>query len=78
MRSRPLRPSRRRRDATRSLFIDAWRAKRNEALTLVEALRRSEDAGRRAEDDGKRTRERLARLYAPPASRMTRTATSRS
>ena len=33
-------------------FIDAWRVKRDEALTLVEALRRSEDAARRAEDEG--------------------------
>ena len=41
-------------------FIDAWRAKRNEALTLTDALRRSEDAERRAEDDGSRTRERLS------------------
>ena len=41
-------------------FIDAWRAKRNEALTLTDALRRSEDAERRAEDDGGRTRERLS------------------
>ncbi len=40
-------------------FIDAWRAKRNETLTLVEALRRSEDAGRRAEDDDNRMRKRL-------------------
>ncbi len=35
-------------------FIDAWRMKRNEALTLIEALRQSEDAARRAEDDGER------------------------
>ena len=41
-------------------FIDAWRPRRNEALTLVEALWRSEDAERRAEDEGKRTRERLS------------------
>ena len=41
-------------------FIDAWRAKRNEALTLVDALQRSEDAERRAEDEGERTRERLS------------------
>ncbi len=41
-------------------FIDAWRAKRNEALTLTDALRRSEDAERRAEDEGGRTRERLS------------------
>jgi uncharacterized protein YhaN len=41
-------------------FIDAWRAKRNEALTLTDALRRSEDAERRAEDEGERTRERLS------------------
>ena len=41
-------------------FIDAWRAKRNEALALIEALRRSEDAERRAEDEGERMRERLA------------------
>ncbi len=40
-------------------FVDAWRVKRNEALTLVEALRRSEDAERRAEDLGERMRERL-------------------
>jgi uncharacterized protein YhaN len=41
-------------------FIDAWRAKRNEALTLTDALRRSEDAERRAEDEGEHTRERLS------------------
>ena len=41
-------------------FIDAWRAKRNEALTLTDALRRSEDAQRCAEDEGGRTRERLS------------------
>ena len=41
-------------------FIDAWRAKRNEALTLTDALRRSEGAERRAEDEGERTRERLS------------------
>jgi uncharacterized protein YhaN len=41
-------------------FIDAWRAKRNEALTLVDALRRSDDAERCAEDEGDRTRERLS------------------
>ncbi len=41
-------------------FIDAWRAKRNEALTLVEALQRQEDAERRAHDEGERTRERLS------------------
>ena len=41
-------------------FIDAWRTKRNEALALVEALRRAEDAERRAEDEGERMRERLA------------------
>jgi uncharacterized protein YhaN len=40
-------------------FIDAWRTKRNEALTLVDALRQSEDAGRRAEHEGERMRERL-------------------
>jgi uncharacterized protein YhaN len=40
-------------------FIDAWRSRRNEALTLVEALRRAEDAERRAEDEGGRTRDRL-------------------
>ena len=40
-------------------FIDAWRVKRSEALTLVEALRRSEDVERRAEDRGERIRERL-------------------
>ncbi len=40
-------------------FLDAWRARRDEALTLIEALRRWEDAERRAEDAGKRTRERL-------------------
>ena len=40
-------------------FIDAWRAKRNEALTLIETLRQSEDAERRAEDEGERVRERL-------------------
>ena len=41
-------------------FIDAWRAKRHEALALVEALQRAEDAQRRAENDGERTRERLS------------------
>jgi uncharacterized protein YhaN len=41
-------------------FIDAWRAKRNEALTLIDALRRAEEAERRAEDEGERTRERLS------------------
>jgi uncharacterized protein YhaN len=41
-------------------FIDAWRTKRNEALALVEALRRAEEAERRAEDEGERMRERLA------------------
>jgi uncharacterized protein YhaN len=41
-------------------FIDAWRAKRNEALTLIDALRQSEDAERRAEDEGKRMGERLS------------------
>ena len=41
-------------------FIDAWRAKRNEALTLIDALRRSEEAERRAADEGERTRERLS------------------
>jgi uncharacterized protein YhaN len=41
-------------------FIDAWRARRNNALTLVDALRRSEDAERRAEEEGKRTCERLS------------------
>jgi uncharacterized protein YhaN len=41
-------------------FIDAWRAKRNEALTLIDALRRSEDAERRAEEEGERARERLS------------------
>jgi uncharacterized protein YhaN len=41
-------------------FIDAWRAKRNEALALIDALRQSEDAERRAEDEGKRMRERLS------------------
>jgi len=42
-------------------FIDAWRMRRNEALTLVEALRRSEDARRRADEAGKRARERLSK-----------------
>ena len=41
-------------------FIDAWRARRNEALTLIEALRRSEDSERRAEDESERMRERLS------------------
>ena len=41
-------------------FIDAWRAKRNEALTLIDALKRLEDAQRRAENEGERTRERLS------------------
>jgi uncharacterized protein YhaN len=41
-------------------FIDAWRAKRNEALTLIDALRRSEDAERRTEGEAERTRERLS------------------
>jgi uncharacterized protein YhaN len=41
-------------------FIDTWRARRNEALTLIDALRRSEEAERRAEAEGDRTRERLS------------------
>jgi uncharacterized protein YhaN len=41
-------------------FIDAWRAKRNEALTFVDALRRLEDAERAAKDEGDRTGERLS------------------
>jgi uncharacterized protein YhaN len=41
-------------------FIDAWRAKRDDALTLVDALHRSEDAERRAKDEGERTGERLS------------------
>ena len=41
-------------------FIDAWRTKRHDALTLVDALRGSEDAERRAEDEGERMRERLS------------------
>jgi uncharacterized protein YhaN len=41
-------------------FIDAWRAKSNEALTLVDALRRLEEAERRANDEGERARERLS------------------
>ena len=45
-------------------FIDAWRAKRNEALTLIDAVRRSEDAERGAEDEGERTRERAERGFA--------------
>ncbi len=40
-------------------FMDAWRGKRNEALTLIDALRRSEDAERPAQDEGESTRERL-------------------
>ncbi len=40
-------------------FIDAWRMKRDEALTLAEALRQADDAARRAKDDGARARERL-------------------
>ena len=60
MRSRRSRPPRRRKDATRSPSSTPGGSKRNEALTLVEALRRSEDAARRAEDDGERTRERLS------------------
>ena len=41
-------------------FIDGWRSKRNEALTLIDALQRSEDAERRARDEGERMRERLS------------------
>jgi uncharacterized protein YhaN len=41
-------------------FIEAWRAKRNEALTLIDSLRQLEDAERRAGDEGERTRERLS------------------
>jgi len=41
-------------------FIDAWRVRRDEALTLAEALRQLGDAGRRAEDEGQRIRERLS------------------
>ncbi len=41
-------------------FIDAWRAKRNEALTLIDAVRCSEDAERGARDEGERTRGRLS------------------
>ena len=59
MRSRRLRPPRRRRGRDPLAFIDAWRMKRNEALTLVDALRQSEDAARRAEEEGERMRERL-------------------
>ena len=40
-------------------FIDAWRMKRKEALTLIDALRQSEDAARRAEEEGERMRARL-------------------
>jgi uncharacterized protein YhaN len=40
-------------------FIDAWRMKRDEALTLAEALRQAGDAARRAEEDGARARARL-------------------
>jgi uncharacterized protein YhaN len=40
-------------------FIDAWRMKRREALTLVDALRQSEDAARRAEEESERMRARL-------------------
>jgi uncharacterized protein YhaN len=41
-------------------FIDAWRTKRDEALTLIEALRQSEDAERRADEESQRIRERLS------------------
>ena len=41
-------------------FIDAWRLKRNDALTLIDALRRAEDAEHRSADEGARTRERLS------------------
>jgi uncharacterized protein YhaN len=41
-------------------FIDVWRMKQSEALALVDALRRSEQAERRAEDEGERVRERLS------------------
>jgi hypothetical protein len=44
----------------RLAFIDAWRAKRDEALTLIETLRSSEEAERRAEDEGRRLRERVS------------------
>ncbi len=40
-------------------FIDAWRMKRNEALTLIDALRHSDDAARRSEEEGERMRKRL-------------------
>jgi uncharacterized protein YhaN len=43
-------------------FIDAWRVRRNAALTLVEALRALEDAERRAVDEGERTRGRLSEV----------------
>ena len=59
-RSRRLRPPRRRKGRDALAFIDAWRVKRNEALTLIDALRQSEDAERRAEDEGERMRERLS------------------
>jgi uncharacterized protein YhaN len=41
-------------------FIDIWRAKRSEALALVEALRQSEQAERRACEERERIRERLS------------------
>jgi uncharacterized protein YhaN len=41
-------------------FIEAWRMRRNEALSLAEALRRSEEVERRADEAGKRMRERLS------------------
>ena len=41
-------------------FIDGWRAKRSEALALIEALRQSEEVERRAGEAGKRLSERLS------------------
>ena len=40
-------------------FIDAWRIRRDEALTLAEALRQSGRAASSAQDDGRRVREAL-------------------
>jgi len=41
-------------------FVDGWRMKREEALTIAEGLRNARDAARRAEGDGARARERLS------------------
>ena len=40
-------------------FVDGWRSKREEALTIAGTLRSARDAARRAEEDGERARGRL-------------------